>query len=254
IPPLASNEVFDTSFGETWPPRERPRRRVASPEVERAVRPGRGAPTLWSIKELFQQRGKERAMRMRVLVGVAALAVAGACAHGSARSDKVSDEVLARVPADQMGDVNQARMDVGKAQDALAREKVRLEQAKKYVDVANGEAKVAAGQLDRDQAAQQAADYARDEQAKTQAQSAQGLARQRQQVAAAHLQAANQLVSYGQERVNAAQKAVDLANARLGLAKYKALQASGDKAVADIDAAAIQKRVEDSRVALEQER
>ena len=37
-------------------------------------------------------------MRIRLLAGFAALAVAGACAHGSTRSDTVSDEVLTRVP------------------------------------------------------------------------------------------------------------------------------------------------------------
>ncbi len=81
-----------------------------------------------------------------------------------------------------------------------------------------------------------------------------GLARQREQVADAHLKAANELVSYAQARVNAAQKAVDLANARLEQAKFKAVQASGDQAVNNIDGQAIAKRVEDARVALEQER
>ena len=51
-------------------------------------------------------------MRMRVLVVTAALAVAGACAHGSSRSDTVSDEVLARVPPNQMASVDQARTEL----------------------------------------------------------------------------------------------------------------------------------------------
>ncbi len=60
--------------------------------------------------------------------------------------------------------------------------------------------------------------------------------------------------AYAQARVNAAQKAVDLANARLEQAKYKAVQASGDRAVNNIDGQAIAKHVEDARIALEQER
>ncbi|HTS80745.1 MAG TPA: hypothetical protein VMH40_09125 [Myxococcaceae bacterium] len=193
-------------------------------------------------------------MRIRVLAVTAALAVAGACAHGSTRSDTVSDEVLARVPADQMASVNQGRLDVSRAQDTLGREKLRLEQARKFVDVASNEVTIAKAQLDRDQAAAKAADDTRDQQGATQAQSAMGLARQRQEVAEAHVKAANDLVSYSQERVNAAEAALGLANARLELDKYKAVQASGDKSVADIDGAAIQKKVEDARVALEQER
>jgi len=194
-------------------------------------------------------------MRTRVLVVTAALAVAGACAHGSStRSDTVSDEALARVPQAQMASVNQARLDVSKAKDNLAREELRLNQAKKYVDVANSEVNTAKAQLDQNKSAQQAADYARNDHATEQAQSAQGLARQREQVADAHLKAANELVNYAQERVNAATKAVDLANARVESAKFKALQASGDPAANTIDGQAIAKRVEDARIALEQER
>jgi len=194
-------------------------------------------------------------MRIRILAVTAVLAFAGACATGSsARSDTVSDEALARVPAADMASVNQARLDVSKAKDNLARENIRLTQSKKYVDVADGEVKVAKAQLDGNQSAQKAADYARNDQATGQAQSALGLARQREQVANAHVIAANLLVTYAQERVTAANKAVDLANARLELAKFKAVQASGDPAAGNIDGQAIAKRVEDARVALEQER
>ena len=193
-------------------------------------------------------------MRMRVLAIGAALAFAGACAHGTARSDTVSDDVLARVPPDRMAEVNQGRNDVNKAKDTLARENLRLNQSKKYVDVANNEVKVSQDQLNRDKAAQDAASYARNDQAATQSQSAMGLAREREQVAQAHVKAANDLVAYAQARVNAAQKAVDLSNARLEQSKFKAVQATGDPAAKNIDGDAIAKRVEDSRVALEQER
>jgi len=193
-------------------------------------------------------------MRIRMVLVTAALGVAGACAHGSSRSDTVSDEVLARVPANQMASVEQARTDVNKAKDTVARENVRLNQAKKYVDVASNEVKISQDQLSRDQAAQDAANYARNDKSSTQSQSAMGLARQREQVAEAHQKAANELVNYAQARIDAAGKAVDLANARLEDAKYKAVKATGDRAVNDIDAQAIAKRVEDSRVALEQER
>jgi len=193
-------------------------------------------------------------MRMRFLVISAALAFAGACAHGSSRSDTVSDEALARVPPDRMAEVNQARLDVSKAKDNLARENLRLNKAKKYVDVANSEVKIAEEQLNRNQSAQDAANYARNDQAAEQSQSAMGLARQREQVAKGHVKAANDLVAYAQTRVGAAQKAVDLANARLEQAKFKAVQASGDPVANSIDGQAIAKRVEDTRVALEQER
>jgi hypothetical protein len=191
---------------------------------------------------------------MRVLVIGAALAFAGACAHGSTRSDTVSDEVLARVPANQMAQVDQARTDVNRAKDNVARENLRLNKAKKYVEVANNEVKIAEDQLNRDKSAQEAANYARNDQGATQSQSAMGLARQREQVAKGHVKAADDLVAYAQTRVDAATKAVDLANARLEDAKYKAVKASGDPAVNNIDGQAIAKRVEDTRVALEQER
>ena len=193
-------------------------------------------------------------MRIRVLVVTAALAFVGACAHGSARSDTVSDEVLARVPPNQMGGVNQARLDVAKAKDTLARENLAHEKAKRYIDVANNEVSIAKAQIERNESAQKAADYARNDPATSQSQSAMGLARQREQVATSHVNAAQELAKYTAARVGAAQKAVDLANARLEQAEFKAVQASGDRAVNDIDGQAIAKRVEDTRVALEQER
>ena len=193
-------------------------------------------------------------MRLRVLVVTAALAFAGACAHDKVLSDTVSEEALARVPADKMAPVNKARTDVSNAQDTLAREKLRLDQSNKYVDVAKNEVTIAKAELDRDQAAQPAADAARNKQAGTEAQSAMGLARQKQQVADSHLEAAEALSGYAQERVNAAQKAVELANARLELAKYDALKASGGPSISNFDGAAIQKGAQDERVALEQER
>jgi hypothetical protein len=191
---------------------------------------------------------------MRLLVIGAALAFAGACAHGSTRSDTVSDEALARVPATRMAQVDQARTDVNRAKDNIARENLRLNKAKKYVDVANNEVKVAEAQVNRNESAQDAANYARNDQGATQSQSAMGLSRQREQVAQSHVKAANDLVTYAQARVDAATKAVDLANARLEDAKFKAVKASGDPAVNNIDGQAIAKRVEDTRVALEQER
>jgi hypothetical protein len=153
-----------------------------------------------------------------------------------------------------MASVNQARLDVSKAKDTLNRENLRLTQAKKYVDVANNEVKISQEQLNRDKSAQEAANYARNDPAASQSQSSMGLARQREQVATAHLKAANELVTYAQARVGAAQKAVDLANARLEQAEFKAVQASGDSAAKNIDGQAIAKHVEDARIALEQER
>jgi hypothetical protein len=193
-------------------------------------------------------------MQIRVLVVSAALGFAVACAHGSTRSDTVSDEVLARVPPDKMGGVNQARLDVAKAKDTLARENLSHEKATRYIAVAKDEVAIAKAQIDRDESAQKAADYARNDQATTQSQSAMGLARQREQVANSHVNAATELEKYSAARVSAAQKAVDLANARLEQAEFKAVQATGDAAVNNIDGQAIDKHAADARVALEQER
>ena len=194
-------------------------------------------------------------MRIRVLAAMAALAVAGACAHGSSvKSDTVSDEALARVPPDKMAGVNQARLDVAKAKDTLARENLSHEKANRYIEVAKNEVAIAKAQIDRSESAQKAADYARNDQATSQSQSAMGLARQREQVANSHVNAAQELEKYSAARVSAAQKAVDLANARLEQAEFKAVQATGDPVINNIDGQAIAKRVEDTRVALEQDR
>ena len=154
-----------------------------------------------------------------------------------------------------MGGVNQARLDVSKAKDTLAEENLSHEKANRYIAVAKDEVAIAKAQIDRNESAQKAADYARNDQATSQSQSAMGLARQREQVANSHVNAATELerVQRG-TRERRAEGGVDLANARLEQAEFKAVQATGDPVVNNIDGQAIAKRAEDARVALEQQR
>src|SRR6516225_5915750 len=85
---------------------------VQGPEASRTPRASRHTRIQLVQRQRFDlETGKERTMRMRVLALGAVLGLAGACAHGNARSDTVSDDVLARVPPDRMAEVNQARND-----------------------------------------------------------------------------------------------------------------------------------------------
>ena len=193
-------------------------------------------------------------MRIRLLAGFAALAVAGACAHGSTRSDTVSDEVLARVPPDKMGGVNQARLDVSKAKDTLARENLSREGQSLHRG-REGRGRDRQGS-DRSQRVRPEGRGLRPERPggrpvperhgpRAPTGAGRQLARQRSHGSSQ---------KYSAARVNAAQKAVDLANARVEQAEFKAVQATGDPVVNNIDGQAIAKHAEDARVALEQQR
>src|SRR5438132_1539870 len=83
---------------------------------------------------------------MRIWLAIGAALLAAACSHAQKPLPKVDDSGLARLNEQQMGPVDDARVEEGRANDAVAR--ARLEVAKSEKDVSAAQLKRAQAELD----------------------------------------------------------------------------------------------------------
>jgi hypothetical protein len=90
-------------------------------------------------------------MRKLILFGAGALLALG-CASRQRTVAKVDDSGLARLSEDQMQPVDDARIEEGRANDAVARAKAAEADARARAEVAKSEKEVSAAQLKRSQA------------------------------------------------------------------------------------------------------
>jgi chromosome segregation ATPase len=88
----------------------------------------------------------------RILALLGTVLAAAACSHAQKPAAQVDDAGLARLNEDQMQPVDDARVEEGRARDALARAKANEADARARLDVANTERSVADAQLKRSQA------------------------------------------------------------------------------------------------------
>src|SRR5690348_18085336 len=89
---------------------------------------------------------------MRRLSYVLGLAVLGACASHKQEVAKLDESGLSRLNEQQMQPVDDARVELGRAQDAAARAKAAEQDARAQLEVARSEHDVADAQLKRAQA------------------------------------------------------------------------------------------------------
>lgn len=186
-------------------------------------------------------------MRRIICVVVAALSL-GACSH---TKEEVSKEQIARVPPQGLASVNQARVNLAKAEDEVARQQLAVNSAKDDVTVADDEVKVAQAEIDKLNSEIKKAQNDRKHVALQRAQ-------QQLKVANAKLDAAN-------ARHASAKAAVDLAKAKLAkseaerdLAKdqleneqYLALKQSGDPEWKKVNANGIALRIDEDKKKIE---
>ncbi len=184
---------------------------------------------------------------MRTMV-VAALAAIAACgAHGAAGGPLVADADLGRLGQGQMGPVDEARRFVSSARDELARAKLRQQETAHEVDLAKADQQVAAADAKRAEVETKAADQSREPAQLERARQLGELSKLHKTASDAHLAYANQVTEANGASVDAANKQVDLANARLELAKLQALQAAGVPAASKYDLGKFQGRVADAQ-------
>src|ERR1700736_6209544 len=96
-------------------------------------------------------------MQTRILTGVCAF-VLGACAH---QGGQVSEQQMARVPSGGMAKVDEARTDLSRAQDELARKTLAITSAEREISVAKDDVRVAEAESQRTETMMKQADFDR---------------------------------------------------------------------------------------------
>jgi hypothetical protein len=196
---------------------------------------------------LLAEQANERTMAMlrKGVIGMGCLVVlvVAGCSHN--RADSVSPQDLARIPPDQMAPVNQARMEVAKAQDEVSRRDLALKSAEQEVEVAKHEVNVAKTHIDQTQAILNKANFDRNSQVGQQAQRDLATYKAQLDAAQAHLKAAQAAAELARAHKKQADAERELAETRLHLAKALALRRSGDPAGKNVNADSLRAQVDD---------
>jgi hypothetical protein len=174
----------------------------------------------------------------------AGLALCAACASNKPQQVKLDDAGLARLNESQMEPVDDARIEQGRAHDALARARAAEADARARYDVAKSEREVSQAQLKRAQAERdllkkQYADADQMARADNDIQAAQ----QRIQAADLKLDYLKRMIDIGSAERQLAEQHVETADARVEQAKYRAMQQANAPQVREINGAQIDQRV-----------
>src|SRR5919201_5680108 len=180
---------------------------------------------------------------------VPACAIALACASGPKPAPKVDDSGLSRLDETQMQPIDDARIELGRAQDALARSRANEADAQARLEVAKTERGVADAQMKRALAERDLLkkQYAPQDQ----------LARAEEEIRAAQerIRAADMKRAYLERMVQVAQADRDAAtahvetpNAMVEQAKFRAMKAAGVPQAQSANAGTIDSRVAEAQV------
>jgi hypothetical protein len=188
---------------------------------------------------------------MRKIWMTLAVVAAASCAHGGSSKATVSDADMGRLEPGQMGPIDNARQFAMSAKDELARAQLRQQQSQHESDLAKADQQAA-------EAAQKRADtqnkVANDSREPAQLEAARKLTEQaklHKQAADAHMDYAKKIADARKTAVEAAQKQVELGNARLEYAKLQSLQAASVPAASKYDASKFQGQVNNAQKAFD---
>lgn len=194
-------------------------------------------------------------MRNTVIIALA-LAVAACAGNKSAglmEATHVADADMGRLAQDQMQPVDEARSYLSSARDELARARLRLEQTKQEVGLAHADQQSADADQQRAAADARIAEQSREPAHLERARKSQEQAQMVKSAAGARLDWAGKLVAARQTAVQAAERQVQLGEARLEQSKLRALQTVGIPAAGKYDPARFQAQVEGSQKAFDAE-
>ena len=185
---------------------------------------------------------------MRKVLGLALgglLAVA--CAHHTEEA-RLDDSGLARLNEDQMQPVDNARLDLGRAQDQVAKARANEADARARLEVANSEREVAQAQVKRAAAQRDLLkkQYA-DRDAMAQADQDISAAQEALRASELKLQYLNQNVALAAAERQAAEAHVRTQAAVVEQTKYQAMQAGGAPQVASINPGTLDARLAEAR-------
>jgi hypothetical protein len=188
-------------------------------------------------------------MQRLALVTIVALA---ACAGGRSSTrptspPEVADADLGRLGPDQMQPVDDARRFLSSARDELARARLRLEQTQQEDELARADAQVATAEATRAAAQARIADGSREPAQLELARELHERARLAKAAADARTDWARKLVEARRMGVQAAERQVDLGEARLEWSKLQALQLASIPAAGKYDGARFQARVAEAQ-------
>ena len=187
---------------------------------------------------------------MKRLLAVGALLALCSCASIMGKKDdstKVSEADMGRLSEGQMGPVNAARQVVATAQDEEDRAQLSLDKANQEVDLAKADQTSAKAEKDQADAQQKIAEDSREP---AQVQKAQALtleAEAHRQAADAHFEYASKLVDARKASVTQADRRIDLAHAKLEVAKLQAMQQANVPASGKYDLPKLQSKVDDAQ-------
>ncbi len=178
------------------------------------------------------------------MIALLALFTAGGCATGGgAKFQPVSETDIGRLSTGQMGPVDAARTRVAAAQDDGSRSRLRLEDAKHELDLAQAGQSAAKADTERATAMQNAAKSSNKPADKARAQEMSAQAQLHDRAASARVDYAQKLVAAREAEVTAADEQVKVRQAELDRAKLTALQRSGNPAAKKYDSARFDARV-----------
>lgn len=154
---------------------------------------------------------------------------------GGGGAPHIADNAYARIPASQLGAVQQVRQEVQRSNDGLLRAQQQEDLQSKRVDAAKQGVQVAKQEVDLANAHLDVAKGTGDRGRIDQAQHEVDVAKAKQDVAQAKLDVEQAQQKHAQDAVALEQAKKDRAQARLELAKFDALRASGDAAADQYD-------------------
>ncbi|HEX9052842.1 MAG TPA: hypothetical protein VF841_20105 [Anaeromyxobacter sp.] len=188
-------------------------------------------------------------MTLKGTIPLALAAVLG-CMHGGAqhaRSSTVADTDVGRLGPEQEGLVNQARRTLDGARDALSRTRLRLQQAQNEEGIAKADRQAAEADQKVADAQQKVANDSRAPEAVEKARRLQEQARAHKQTADLHVEYAGTLIRQREAEVQAAERQVGLAQARVEWSKLQALEQARDPAATKYDPGRFQTAVNDAQ-------
>jgi hypothetical protein len=178
-----------------------------------------------------------------------ALLVVAACASGNKEITKIDDSGLGRLNEHQMEPVDDARVEQGRAQDALAKARAAEAEARSRYEVAKSERDVADAQLKRSQAERDMLkkQYA-DRDAMARAENDINGAQERIKATDLKLDYLKKMIEVASTERTLAEAHADTAAAITEQSKYRAMRAANAPQTQNINAAAIDSRVADAQL------
>lgn len=171
------------------------------------------------------------------------LGVMAGCAHGTAQPPAVAETDFGRLGPAQTAPVDEARHFVASARDELGRAKLRVQESRHEVEMAKADQTAASADAQRADAEKKSADQSRAPAELERTRQLQERATLHKAAADAHLDYASRLAQANDASVDAANKQVALAEARLEWAKLQALQQASVPAATKYDVSKFQSRV-----------